>query len=437
MPSYQWIRYSTARAALAQRLADPTNQFWADSENGLYLREALRTYNALTEVWNQDFAFDADNSATWWDTGSLANSPRFQTVTDDDLYKMMQYHLLEQPTGAGTWTGTSQFSLANLQGALQRRRDEVIQVSGCNMSQLSPLATIPGTKRYSLGDTVLEPRRARFLPAAGQGSPSTMTREDSEAWDHFFSDHLQTQDIPSSWGVIEGPPLSLDLDVGPSVPGTIDILALISGPTFAPPAATLLGLPDDWSWVPKWGALADLLSQESETTDLPRAEFCRQRYIDGLKAMSLSNWLLSAQINGLPADTTSLSEMDNFSPEWEQDQNASPAVVVAGTDFIAPCPVPTGAVKTGLLLTVVGNAPIPILDNDFVQTSRDSFDAILSYAQFLAMFKQGGAEFVAGTKLVAEFAMAVQEQNARVAQMGLFSDVLRTQGRKEEIEQPR
>lgn len=437
MPStYQWIQYSAARAILAHRLADPGNLFWTDAENGLYLREALRTYNALTEIWNTDFTFNVDDSATWWNVSTVAESPRVRTVTDADLYTLMQYHLLEQPTGAGTWTGTSQFSLPVLQGALQRRRDEVIQVSGCNMTQLAVMDVLPNTHRIALPDNILEPRRARFLPSAAPPlSPITLTREDSSAWDHFTPAHLQTSSLPTAWSVIAGPPLTLDMDTAPNVPGTADVLALVSGPIFAPPAATLLGIPDDWAWVAKWGALADLLSQESETTDLPRAEFCRQRYMDGLKAMGLSNWLLLAEINGVPVDTPSVRELDSFSPEWEEDAGAWPGIVLAGTDLIAPCPLPTSQI--GVLLTLVGNAPIPILDTDYLQIARDAFDAILSYAQFLAMFKQGGAEFTAGTKLMAEFAMAVQSTNARISQMGLFADVLRTAGRREEVEQPR
>jgi hypothetical protein len=234
--------------------------------------------------------------------------------------------------------------------------------------------------------------------------------------------------------VIEGPPLTFALDRPPDTSGAVDIIALMSGPTFQPPVSTLLGIPNDWAWVAKWGALADLLAQESETTDIPRAQFCLQRYMDGLKAMTASNWLVSGRINGLPVDTPALAEMDHYSPDWELDQNAWPSVVVAGMDFLAPCPVMAGPFDIqGVVLRVVANAPVPVADNDYVQVSRDTFDAILDYAQAAAMFKQGGSEFAAGQPLLEQFALAAFETNSRLANMGLFPDVMKTQGKRQDV----
>lgn len=432
---YTWINYVQARAALAQRLSDTGNVFWTDAENGLYLQEALRTWGALTEIWNMDFSFTATPSmGTWISLQGISGYPRVPILTDSNLYTMMQYHLLEQPTGGNTWTGTSQFSLAALQAALQRRRDEVIQVSGCNLARLTQIPVTPNTWRVAIPDTVLEPRRMRFLSVAGD--IITLTREDASAWDHFEPDHLQTPSLPASWGVDEGPPLVIDLDVPVSIPGNLDPIALVSGPTFAPPALTPLGVPDDWSWLVKWGALADLLSLESEATDLPRAKFCEQMYMNGLKIMKAANWLIMAEINGVPVDIPSMAEMDQFDPEWEENEVNS-YVVTAGTDLIAPCPVLEVGETAGVTLTVVGNAPVPANDTDYVQIARDNFDAVLSYAQALAMFKQGGSEFLAAQPLIDTFFDSARRTNARLAKMGLFFDVLTMQGKRQEVAQPR
>src|SRR5271154_3798726 len=113
MPAYQWLTWLQAQQALAARLADPSNVFWTIPENKLYLTEALRTWNALTEIWNIDFAFTANPSTAWFNISILPGSPRLRTVTDTDLYNLMEYHLLE-PASGGTWTGTTQFSIADL-----------------------------------------------------------------------------------------------------------------------------------------------------------------------------------------------------------------------------------------------------------------------------------------------------------------------------------
>lgn len=438
-PVYSWITYLAARQILASRLSDSANAYWTDAENGIYLTEALRVWNAITETWKLPFTFEANSSAAWYRMDTLTGSPRFCTVTDDQIYAAMQYHLLEPPTGAGTWTGTNQFTLADLQGALQRRRDELIQVCSCNLGVITLPAT-PGVSLVTI-DTgaglVLEPRRARWIPASGFGSPVTLTREDTEVFDDFESDHDQDTGTPASWSVVTEPPLAMDLDIAPNTAGTVEMIALQAGLTFAPPAATLMGLPDDWCWLAKWGALADLLSQESEATDRARAAYCFKRYTDGIKILKQSNWLVSATINGVPVDTPSLEGQDDYAVEWENNSSVFPAVVQAGMDYVAACPVQTGSNMVGVGVTLVGNAPVPVADGDFVQVSRDVFDVILGYAQRLSSFKLGYAEFSQTESLEVDFFRAAEATNKRLSDLGLYSDVVRSEGKRQDESQPR
>ena len=417
---------------LSNRLADPNMVFWTLAELKLYIIEALRTWNALTEIWNAVCVFTAQSPQVWYDLTSLPGSPRLRTVLDTDIYTIMQYHLLEPPSG-GTWTGTSQFSITDLQGALQRRRDEMIQLTGCNLG-LYTFPSTPNTRNTQLPNTVLEPIRARFVPAVG--SPTTMMREDMMAFDGFEPNHLQQTQTPQAWDLITEPPLSMAVDTAPGVAGQYDAIAIQSGPIFFPPTGTLLGVPNDWSWLAKWGALADLWSRDSEATDRERADYCFKRYQDGLKIMQMSNWLVNGRIANVPVDTPSLRETDGFSPEWQNDPNAWPGLVQAGIDLVAPCPVANGT-PIGVSMTLVGNAPVPVNDGDCVQVLRDTYDTILDYAQCLAALKMGGAEWKATLELEKKFFSAAKDNNKRLTNLALFSDLIHDEGKREQIAQPR
>jgi hypothetical protein len=436
-PQYNWISFVQARQQLALRLADTGNVYWTDTENGLYLVEALRTWNSLVNIWNAEMAFQAPISPgqIWYMVSLLPTSPRARTVTDSYLYTVMEYHLLEPPTG-GTWTGTSQFTIAALSGALQRRRDEIIQLTSCNLFNSSAVASAGSVRTY-LPDNVLEVRRTRFVPQTGLGlNPVTLWREDAMSFEYFEPGYLQAkQQMPKAYDVIAGPPLSLDIDLPPPVNGTFDMVLSQSGATFNPPAPTLVGIPDDFTWVAKWGALSDVLGMESEATDRLRAAYCLERYRDGLKWMMQAPWITLAEINGVVCGTPSFPEMDSFSPEWDSNPSAFPSIVTAGIDLIAVCPVPTTTVGVGL--TLIGNAPIPVEDNDPVQISRDSFDVILDYAQHLASFKMGGAEFVDTKELAKNFFQRAMSENVRLKACGLFRDVLLDEGHRSEVMQPR
>ncbi len=431
--TYSWLTLSTAIGALQTRLG--SSVFWPVAEAQSYLYQSLREWNGLTEQWKLPFTFSATPATPWYNTGTLAGSPRLRTLTDATLYTQMQLMLLEPPTGAGAWTGTNQFTLAQMQYALQRRTQEVIQAAGCNIAQLAPLASIPGTVKTVLPDTVLEPRRIRFVPTPAFGSPITLTREDTQAFQFFKPGYLGSQPStgPQSWSVASEPPLSFDVDAAPNVPGTYDVLALNSGPTFAPPASTLLGVPDDFAYVPMWGALADLLGGESEQTDRARSLYCMKRFNDGIRIMRESNWLVNANINGVPCDTPSLAEQDLYSVEWENNTGVWPAVIQTGMDFVGVCP----GVSQNVGLTLVGNAPILDATGTYVQVSRDDWATVLNYAQRLATFKMGGSDFAQTAEFEQDFYRTAQFTNSRLRDMGLFADMLNTEGERQDKEVPR
>jgi hypothetical protein len=485
MAQYTWLTMNAAITALQGRLQ--SSVFWTTAELTVYINEACRLWNALTEQWRQEFTFTSQG-CQWVNLGTLAGSPRLRSVTDANLYTQMQYMLLEPPTGAGAWTGTAQFDLASLQSSLQKRRDELIQATFCNLTQLAPLATTPNTRRTYLPDTVLEPHRNRFLglmatttgtassgaqivavgstigvsqgyiitgtnipagafvtsvtgtnvsislPTTGTVTgnvqffvPVTLTREDTQSFQYFQPNYLQTSGFPQSWSIASELPLAFDVDNAPNIPGTFDMIALQSGPTFAPPAATLLGVPDDWSMLPMYGALADLLNSDPERTDRARADYCLKKFLTLTEAMKRSNWLVQATVNGVACNTPALFDQDSYRAEWQASVNTWPSVVQAGMDFVAPCP----GTSQGVSLTLVGNQYIPTSGTDYIQVSRDVFDVILDYSQRVAMFKEAGEEWQGAQSLEDNFYRAAQETNKRLLNLGIFTDILNKQGQKE------
>lgn len=491
MATYGWLTKTAAIAALQGRL----NQWalWSPAELFIYISESLRHFNGLCEQWNQTFAL-TNSDGQWINTGTVAGSPRLRSVTDVDLFTQMQYMLLE-PASGGTWTGSSQFTLQNLQWALQKRVQEVIQQTSCNLAVLPPINATPGVASgYILPDTVLDPRRNRFLaliantpgtassglttvtvgsaqgivkglviqgtgiqagtfvtglsglgvslslPTSGTVSgnlqffqPYLLTREDVISFQSFEPGYLQTVGHPNSWTISSEPPLSFDVDLMPNTPGYFEMLALNSGPTFAPPTPSLLGVPNDWALVPMYGALADVLGQEAESTDRARAAYCLERYTDMLEMMKQSNWLLQMLINGQVSNITALADMDALAVNWQQSNRNLPSVIEAGMDFIAPVPG-NGA---SLAEKLVANAPLLDSTGTFVQVARDDWDTVLNYAHHLAMFKCGNDAFQATFPMLKSFYQFCADRNKRWATQGIFVKYLRSEGKVQETAEPR
>jgi hypothetical protein len=335
------------------------------------------------------------------------------------------------------WTGTTQYNIGLLSGALQYRRDELLLESAANifrMQQNSPLLSTLST----LPDSTLGLFRVRWI-AQDSSMPYVLGREDVGTINAFAPQAGITPGSPNSWKITSTQPLQFAIDVPPNQPGTFDLLLSFAGVSFTPPAAALVGLPDDWTYVAMYGALADVLATSPEGRDSMRAKYCRERYEQGRKAMLALPWLIDATIEGVSADMPSVKEMDSWQQDWEQNQNVTdPQIVVGGMDFVALAPfVPVGSPVVSTVLTVVGNAPIPATDASYVQLTRDGVDAVLAYAQHLSSFKLAGKDFALTLPLLDEFEAYCRKKNSQYAALGIFRPSILTEGNRGELTDPR
>jgi hypothetical protein len=432
--AYTWLTFAQAKQQLAARLAiaDQAGRFWIDDELGQYIVEALRVWNALTFTWKTSFVFTvaAASKPEWYSLGSLTGSPRLRSVTDTALYTLTEYHLLEPATG-GVWTGTSQFTIADFSTALSRCLNEAIQITNCNLVQINPIPTTPGDFFIPIFDSILDIPRARWIPDPTTGElPTTLMRNDNTGLNYYEPGYtVAPWGTPTQYNIASLPPLVMQVDVPPVNEGTYDLLGLISGGTLNPPSDSVLPVPNDNAWVLKWGMIADLLNRESEATDTLRAQWSKKTYSMGLRLMTGTPWIMQAFINGIPADMVSVTEMDQYFVEWDSAPADYSTVITSGIDLFTVVPDPTQDMS--VTLNVLGNAPVPSADGDFIQCARDVWDAVLDYAQFLAAFKQGGMEFAASTTLFDGFVTAAMAANDRLEKLGLFADEFNAEGSRE------
>jgi hypothetical protein len=493
---FQWLTLTDGIAQLGARLAapltDPPTSLWSATEGKSYIFRALQIFNVLTNTWRTDFTFNSPN--LWNSLGSLAGSPRLRSATDAESYTMLEYYLLEPPTAGGAWTGTSQFSLSDLQNALQSRRNEMLQISGCNDVLLQNIPLTPNTRRTFLPDTALDCIRVRYLAlqvsptatgtsgtssitvssstniAAGQlvsgtgiapwatvssingttvtlslpntgtvsgvinfFAPNDLYRDDTVALEWYESPLYQLPSgTPQTFQLSSEPPLSFDVDIPPNQPGVYEAIISQSGTPFAPPAATLLGIPNDWAFILEYGALADLLGRESEATDRERAEYCLKRYQDYLTVITNTPWIMLGSVNGVACSVDSLADTDRYSVGWDQNPSGfGPVIVTSGIDFLA---APVGS---SIGVTCLGNAPLVDITNTYLQVSRDQWDTVLDLAQAAASFKMGGAEWKAALELEARAIKFCAAENSRLKSLGAFTDIILQRGQAQDRAQER
>jgi hypothetical protein len=427
---------STALAALALRLYDPLSQFWSQAELTLYVQEAIREWNAFTGYWRGDFTFPSRPGVVWYDLTDTTDLPatlRPLTVTDQQLFTEIEYHLLEPPVGAGPWTGSTQFSVQSILQAVQRRRDEALGVTGCFISR-GTVPAIPG--RTTIPQAIIDLRRLVYIDV--NGVATVLWETDPQAWLGWEPAYTENPNgTPSTYSILTEPTWAFDVDRQPVLPGVYELLTVNSQAPLTPATASTLTVPDDWAWVVKWGALADLLGQQSEPRDSERQQYAETRYREGLALLSLAPSLMLMRIDNIPVFIDAVKSADGYAPAWETAAAGPPAsVFTAGLNLLALSPPPDSG-PYSMLATVVANAPIPSAPADCILLSLDLIDVILDEAQHLAAFKQGGQEFAATLPLHDRFMKQAAIQASKDSKQGPFQKALWSMSHKEEVFEPR
>ena len=396
--SYSYITYAQARSQLAAMLGDPTNVYWADAELGLYIQEALRTYGCSALYWRERGSFSTSASTAFYALQTQLPTQIGFTVTDQDLVKLIQYHLLEPATG-NSWTGTTQFNLSEVTNALQRRRNQFLVETGMVLSHSTQVLAPPPLGRFTLADTIIDLRRLAFQ-TIGSTSWTTLWAQDEWSMGAFTAmGWVQNSGTPQVFSIVVSPPLTVQLEPPPIANGTLDLVTQNSGADLDPTTGVILGIPDDFAWVIKFGALADLLGMDGQARDPARSKYCLDRWQEGIALAKLYPSIMQLEINDVVAYTTSLQELDTANPTWQQTMGQPNVGALAGYNLLAlgsdgtssTAGIPDGAY--GISADVVRKAPVPTLDGDFLQIGREELDTILRYAEHLAAFKMEGAEF--------------------------------------------
>lgn len=167
MPSgtYGYITFAQAKALLAQRLDDSGNIHWSDEELGLYLKEALTTWQALTGYWRDRGTFTLSPGVPFYDLPTLlrdsgGNLMLTMSTTDADVVKLMEYQLLEPPTIP--WTGTTMFDLSEMTSALQLARDNFLVETGSVVTRSTVNVPAAPIGRFPVDDHVIDVRRVAW-----------------------------------------------------------------------------------------------------------------------------------------------------------------------------------------------------------------------------------------------------------------------------------
>ena len=405
--TYTTVTLNDAIEDMGSRLYDPGHVHWTVAELTVYIQEALRTYNALTNHFRDQASFSSASPEAFYDLPTVLPTLRAQTYTVGDAVNQLCYHLLEPIPNAGLWVGTEQFSLQDLLSALQEARDTFLFETGIVQTKAILSADpFPASGILELPEDVIAMRRLGWRTS--DGITTLLRRDDQWGLTNYRPDwQTSSANPPRAYSVSTQPPLKVQLAPISSVGADIDYVSVNRGTTIAPDTLSeSLGVPNDWAWVVVFGALGQLLQRDGLALDPLRASYCQQRWDHGVKMARNAAVVLNAFIGGTQAQVSSLADADFYSASWPLVPGTPRRVLTAGHTVVALCPppgVPSGGGDYSVTLQVVRNAPIPTALSDYLQIGPELTNDLLDYAQCLALVKEGPAQIAASKSLLEQF----------------------------------
>jgi hypothetical protein len=444
---YAHTTWSALRSALSDRLGDTT--FWTDdaavySENQGYLKEALRVWAACAHRWKERVVFNATANTHWYDLTAVTTTPASRmaySVRDRFLLAEIQYHLIE-PVNFSTWTGTEQFTFAEIVAALQRRRNQFLLEAGCHLIRsVLNISPLPAEGRFEIplnaGLPIIDIRRLSWINTSGVYTQ--LWRDDEFAGSAFLPNWGITPEVtPRVYSQVATPSLQIQFIPAPGDVGQIEVVGVYAGAALDPGSGSgvLLGVPDNFAWVVKYGAMADLLGKEGNARDVLRAAYCERRWREGCELARIYSPVLFGQVNGQSVNIDAVQQMDSFLAGWQNTAATVPNLIgAAGMNLVALSPKPSDA--HSVTLDVLIPAPIPSSDSAQLQLGPEEIDAVLDYAQHIAAFKQGGQEFQDTVPHYENMIRLAALQNERIRACASFAGPIFGQTTGEEKFRPR
>jgi hypothetical protein len=308
---------------------------------------------------------------------------------------------------------TSQYQYSAIVDALKKRRDQFLLETGLVQKTLVVPGPVPFVDfgQIELENDVISVRRAVWVnTTALTWDQDTQTWSFSTGtWDNpapgtntllWKIDRLSMTSgdpvwrtaipIPTDWTTLLQKPLMFQVMPPPSLAGTLQLIVIVSDGALTPAtSATVLGIPNDLCWIIKFGVLADVYGQEGPGQDLERAAYCNSRWKDGIQLARITNYARFGRIVDLPAFIDSLPELDSTDVNWMNKTQTTPDSLAISGNLVAVVP-PSTSFPSSINIDAVVNVPIPVAGGDFIQIGQEFLDAILDYAQHLAMIKEGG-----------------------------------------------
>jgi hypothetical protein len=424
------------KSQLARLLEDENKIHWTDNELNLIINESLYTLGAFGYFRDRGgFSTNLDDRFYDITTGLVSGSGEKildLSLTFGDIINKICYDLLETVNDANIF---NIFTQAQMLEIIDRRLDEFKLQTGLILS-IDEFSVASG--RVDLGNEVLDFIRVAFKDVSDAGSSKwryyKLFKEDEEDLQGWVSDFTTTvKKRPKSYSRVSETQNIIKLYPQFENTGKLHLIEIRSrDKSLTLSTETILGIPNNLAFYLKYGVLEDLLKSDTALKDLYRANYCRQRWQEGLIVSRNYNSVLNGEINGRNRQLSTIEDLDGFETNWHNNSGTPNRIALAGYNLLTLNKLPTSEI--GITLDVVRNAIIPTDDDSYLQIKAEHVELLLNYSYHVAFFKEGYNAINSSIIALNNFADAIMVYNSKLAKEFVSYQTMMKKSLKQEIQ---
>lgn len=428
------------RNSLYDRLGDTSKSFWIDSELNGIINETLYTFGAIAHSWKKKIELRIDNTKQFWDITTDAIDPdnlvtfnlTIQTILDQ-----INFHLIENISALNP---TSQ--ITNLNEILEFIRNRINQYQFLTSLVLTkniyPFQA-PPINEVDVPDEVIDLVRVGFIDSANSNKTFKLRKEDKSGLSYNFLEAFSTTSpIPKFYTTISGDLNQIKVYPPPTNLGTLEVVSVNGiASNVVLNLATKIGIPDNLVFYLKWGVLFDIFSKDGIGQDLNRANYCLERWNEGIEVGRNYSSILFTTLNERPIQIDSLDYIDNMDSGWQNKIGKSTLIGLLGYNLLVVNRIPAVNIIYSIMFNSIINAYTPVDDNDFIDIKQEYIEPALDYGVHLASIKSGIAAIKQTEGLKNNFLKTAINHNQRLIQRGFSFENLMKKSKLQEIDEPR
>ena len=202
-------------------------------------------------------------------------------TTDQQLLNELQYSTIEEPN-QGQAFSTEIWGVDEVAAYMNDRIKRFVSETRIALVH-ETLPSVVDQKLYDLNDLdddLIDLHRVAWLDTAGRSYE--LQRRDKLSFDLLLANWGNTSGIPMGYSIVTEPQMTIQVIPAPNVDGVFDFL-YTAVTTVVSNTGVTIPLPADFCPYIKWGVLADMLKKDGPAHDMPRSDYCEQRFTEGVE----------------------------------------------------------------------------------------------------------------------------------------------------------